>query len=142
MIDDRTAHYSLALPNQDNKLEDDVSRLRSAIAGVDTEIYAVALKLASDDPLLNTLQEIVDAAKSLIAKIERTEIPAKTTLTYTDGLVTTVSEKLTDNRFRTTVLTYNSGVLNTETVTLGGESYRTTYSYNNGVLTGSVRVKL
>lgn len=50
IINDRTTHYSLALPNQNNILKDDVARLREALTSVDDTLYsqAQALPLKAD----------------------------------------------------------------------------------------------
>lgn len=40
MIDDRTLNLNLAKPNKDNTLEEDVERLRSALDGADSAIFA------------------------------------------------------------------------------------------------------
>lgn len=38
IIDDRTPHYSLPLPHQDNRLVDDVLRLRESLNVIDTSL--------------------------------------------------------------------------------------------------------
>lgn len=45
MINETTTHLGLALPHPSNTLEDDVLRLRSAIAGVDSALHAQAQAL-------------------------------------------------------------------------------------------------
>jgi hypothetical protein len=54
VIDDRTPGIDLPLPHQDNPLEDDVLRLRAALTAIDAV-------LSSDEPLLASVQAIVDA---------------------------------------------------------------------------------
>ncbi|NCA71718.1 MAG: hypothetical protein EOM91_16885, partial [Sphingobacteriia bacterium] len=58
-IDNRTPHYLLPLPHPLNKLEDDVQRLRSAMAQIDGLLFLVNAAIASNDPALNSVQEIV-----------------------------------------------------------------------------------
>jgi hypothetical protein len=42
IINDRTTHYNLALPNQNNTLKDDAARLREALTSVDSTLHAQA----------------------------------------------------------------------------------------------------
>lgn len=46
IINDRTTHYNLALPNQNNVLRDDVARLREALTSVDSALNAQDQTLA------------------------------------------------------------------------------------------------
>jgi hypothetical protein len=46
IINDRTPHYNLALPNQSNVLKDDVARLREALTSVDSALNAQDQTLA------------------------------------------------------------------------------------------------
>lgn len=64
MIDDRTAHLNLPLPNQGNDLADDVARLRIALTSVDGAINAIQTLLSSNDINLDTLQEVVNLLKA------------------------------------------------------------------------------
>ena len=51
VIDDRTPHRNLSMPNRANKLKDDISRLRAALSAIDIDfadlIMAVAAKAAA-----------------------------------------------------------------------------------------------
>ncbi|MBB3017727.1 hypothetical protein FHR70_000767 [Microvirga lupini] len=62
MIDDRTPALQLPLPHADNYLDDDVARLREAFTSLDE-------LLASDDPALSSIQELVDAIKENASNI-------------------------------------------------------------------------
>lgn len=63
MIDERTEHLNLTLPHPDNSLADDVMRMRTAFADLDTKISQIDFLLGSDDPLLDQVQELVNAIK-------------------------------------------------------------------------------
>lgn len=63
-INDTTSHLGLAMPHPCNTLEDDVLRLRSAFNGIDAKFQALDALLASDDPSLDTVQELVNAIKA------------------------------------------------------------------------------
>lgn len=78
MIDDKTTNLELPLPHQSNNLEDDVLRLREALTGIDNI-------LASDDPELSTLQQLVDGIHDLRTQIDDLKIPVEETITLTDG---------------------------------------------------------
>ena len=67
MIDERTAHFSLPLPAPGNRLEEDVVRLRNTIINLDGLVHWAQQRVESDDPVLNTLQAVVDALKVLHA---------------------------------------------------------------------------
>lgn len=69
MADNRTAYLNLTLPDPINQLEEDVVRLISAFNGIDSKIASIDTLLASNDPSLNTVQEMVDAIKANIAEI-------------------------------------------------------------------------
>jgi len=64
VIDNRTAHLNLTLPNQANLLSDDVGRLISALNGIDSKFVAIDLLLASTDINYDTVQEVVDRLKN------------------------------------------------------------------------------
>lgn len=68
-ITETTAHLGLQLPHPSNSLEDDVLRLRSAITAVDAQFLVLDTLLASDDPALNTLQEVVDVLKDNVGVV-------------------------------------------------------------------------
>lgn len=68
VVDDRTTHYNLALPNVDNILEDDVARLRSALNALDAALYPVDVLAAATvfgaPSNMNTLKKLSDALNS------------------------------------------------------------------------------
>lgn len=57
MIDEKTAHLKLPLPHADNLLEDDVERLRAALAGVDAKSEEVDGIVATLDTTLKTVRQ-------------------------------------------------------------------------------------
>ena len=123
MINQTTSHVRLPLPHPSNLLQEDVLRLRTALTNLDGLIW-----------LLNqTTSEVL--AKQLV----QIALPATQSLTYTNGLVTKVTETLVDNSTRETTYTYDNNLLASETMTVGGQSYRTTYHYQSGVMTGYTR---
>lgn len=64
MTDDRTAGRSYPLPHRDNHLQDDLLRLRAAFDAIDADVSTLAALLSSDDPMLDTLQELVSSIKA------------------------------------------------------------------------------
>ena len=70
-----TPHLGLPLPHPDNSLEDDVPRIRAALAALDRKVEALDTLLHSDDLTLDTVQELVAAIKAA-----RTDIGAVNTL--------------------------------------------------------------
>lgn len=123
MIDDRTTHYTLALPHSNNRLDEDVERLRDALNAIDEAIDGV-----SD-------------GSSVIAD----QVIAGVSGAYTydgGGRVSSISETLTDGSVRTTAFIYNGdGTVQRETVTVGGTSWVTTYAYTGGLVSGYTRVE-
>jgi hypothetical protein len=99
MIDDRTANLSLALPHESNELSEDVLRLRSAISAVDSALFALQSALASNDPNLNTLQEVVTALKSAESKLASNDSSLDTLQEVVDAL------KAVQNTLATSTLT-------------------------------------
>ena len=73
VIDDRTPHLNLPLPNASNFLSEDVPRLREAITAIDTKFGLLDTLLQSDDATLDAVQELVNAIKA-----DRTNITALT----------------------------------------------------------------
>lgn len=71
----------------------------------------------------------------VIASFENTPEPSAATYTYTDGVVTSISETV-DGATRTTTISYNNGLVSTVAVSYGGKTWTETYTYTNGVLTG------
>jgi hypothetical protein len=63
MINQTTPHLQLPLPHPDNRLDDDVVRLRGALTALDGAIYALRGLVSSDDLNLDTVQEIVTVLK-------------------------------------------------------------------------------
>ncbi|WP_431860108.1 LamG-like jellyroll fold domain-containing protein [Azospirillum sp.] len=60
VTDDRTSHLNLALPHKDNKLEDDIHRLRGAVGDLDAHAQLVDEDLAAKDEAIGTLQGAVE----------------------------------------------------------------------------------
>lgn len=52
MIDDRTAHLALPLPHPDNLLDEDVQRLRQAIAGLEDAFVRQDARIAAGESAL------------------------------------------------------------------------------------------
>lgn len=69
LTNETTAHLGLTLPHPTNALEDDVLRLRSALNAIDAKFAQVDATLASNDPSLDTLQEVVNVLKSVAADL-------------------------------------------------------------------------
>lgn len=84
MVDDRTAGRNYPLPHPQNDLAEDLPRLRAALAAIDADVAALEELLCSDEPLLDTLQELVDSLKAnkstinalLADKVGRAELAA------------------------------------------------------------------
>lgn len=74
-IQQTTPHLGLPLPHPDNRLEDDVPRIRAALAALDQKVEALDALLHSDDLTLDTVQELTAAIKAA-----RSEIGALNTL--------------------------------------------------------------
>lgn len=74
-IQQTTPHLGLPLPHPDNSLEDDVPRIRAALAVLDHKVEALDMLLHSDDLTLDTVQELVAAIKAA-----RSDIGAVNTL--------------------------------------------------------------
>lgn len=64
VVNETTAHLALPLPHPSNQLEDDVLRLRTTINGIDAKFALLDTLLASNDPSLDTLQELVTGIKA------------------------------------------------------------------------------
>lgn len=142
MITQSTPYFAIPLPHPSNQLQEDIVRLRAALGNVDTVLHWAAGLLASNDPMLASIQNLADASKALSARVGWFEPASSSVATYdADGRVTILTETLSDGRSRIVSLGYaTSGLCTTETVTLGTERYRTTYTYDaNGRLVSSVR---
>ena len=150
MIDDRTAYLDLPLPHATNLLDEDVVRLRSALAAVDGEFSAIHAILTESDSTLDTLAEIVTYIKAnrgdinsiLTGKhdktdwIDRAGQATAVSVTYNgDGTLNVMTETLGSNGTRTTTMTYN-GDKTVATVTINSPHLlRTeTYTYAAGKL--------
>lgn len=112
IIDDRTAHLSLALPNVANTLEDDVARLRSALNTIDgvlnttpsnSDLSAAIAGLINSAPgALDTLNELAAALNNdpSFAAGVTTALAGKAPLSHTHaisdvtGLVSALAGKL------------------------------------------------
>lgn len=117
MIDDRTEHYDLPQPSASNTLAEDVGRLRTALADVDSALYAVELQTG----------EAGYVASGLSAAL----------LFRPNGLLSSITEYLSDGRTRVTSCGYDTeNQLISLRVDLGSTRRLTTYTYNtSGVLT-------
>ncbi|WP_072281634.1 hypothetical protein [Rappaport israeli] len=72
MIDERTPHNNLPLPNQQNLLSEDVERIRTAIGGIDEALHSAQQTLT--DALTEAAQEREQALETFsdtIAKKQR-----------------------------------------------------------------------
>jgi hypothetical protein len=84
VVDERTAGRSYPLPHPQNDLAEDLPRLRAALTAIDADVAALEALLSSDDPLLDTLQELVTSIKAnkttinalLADKVDRAEFTA------------------------------------------------------------------
>lgn len=117
MIDDRTEHYDLPQPSASNTLAEDVGRLRSALVGVDSALYAVERQTGEAGYVASGLS----AALAFLP----------------NGLLSSISETLSDGRVRVTSCGYDiNNQLTSLRVDLGSTRRTTTYTYNtSGVLT-------
>lgn len=112
VINNRTPNLSLALPHQDNKLKDDVARLREALGSLDTIVFgkatpaditaAIAALLNGAPAALDTLKELADAIAddANFAATMTTALAGKAALVHTHamsditGLVAALAAKL------------------------------------------------
>lgn len=90
VIDDRTPHLNLPLPNASNFLSEDVPRLREAITAIDTKFGLLDTLLQSDDATLDAVQELVNAIKA-----DRTNITALTSGKADASTVTALAGRVT-----------------------------------------------
>lgn len=122
MIDDRTAHFSFALPHPTNSLDQDVLRLREAISGADGMFNWCQVRIGE------------------LAHVVRTKVAS---ITYDGaGRVASLVETLIDLATRTTIYAYDgNGLVTTETVVQDGWQRVTTYSYSAGRLAGWTTVE-
>lgn len=136
MIDQRTTYFQFALPHPANALDADVSRLRSALSGIDNMLNWARQRLNSDDSVLGTMAGMVSAVRDIQSQLDLISNPAQATFTYDNqGRVTSTAEVFADNSTRTTTYAYNpDGTLAESTVVIGDQTYVTNYSYVNGRL--------
>jgi len=91
MFDTNSPHLALPLPHPDNRLEDDVPRIRTALLALDGKLQTIDTLLASDDVNFDALQELVTALKAdgsaiqsilatLAAKADASQVDARLTL--------------------------------------------------------------
>jgi len=150
IIDDKTAHLKLPLPNRDNLLWDDVVRLREAMTTIDAKIKAIDTLLSSDDVNLEDLQELVNAIKEnhnsidaiLTSKLSVAEFnrltapPSAVAYSYNaQNLVDSVTETVA-GKPRQTTYAYNSEGLPETITTYEGKMRVETYSYSAGRVAG------
>ena len=67
MIDDRTPNFNLPLPNPQNLLTDDVTRIRDSISAVDDALHtqSTAITAISVDVSAQLAQSVIDNAQSI-----------------------------------------------------------------------------
>lgn len=130
-IDHRTPRYLLPLPHPLNLLQDDVSRLRDAIAQIDGLLFLINTTLATNDPAMDSLQEVVNAIKAATFDLIRMVPAASSTLTYNGaGLLTEIADVLPGGTTRTITYTYQAGKVATETLVCDGVTHFTGYTYS------------
>ncbi|WP_020504691.1 hypothetical protein [Lamprocystis purpurea] len=142
MTDTVTPWVGLPLPHQDNTLEYDLPRLRAALTSIDGLLHLLDQLTVSDDPLLGTMQGLVNAARAVRADLLQLVPASSTALAYNlDGTISTLSETLPDAVVRVTTYTYDptTGDVLTVTVAVAGTTYRTTYTYSDGALVSMLR---
>jgi len=143
MTDEVTQWVGLPLPSQDNTLEYDVLRLRTALISIDGLLYLLDALTASDDATgLGTIQGLVDAAQEVRTDLLQLVPAVSASFVYhPDGSISTISETLPGAIGRSTVYTYDpaTGDALTETVAVDGTAYRTTYTYSGGALVSLMR---
>jgi len=149
MIDDRTEHLDLPLPNTDNLLDEDVVRLVAAINAIDAKFAALDTLLASPDVALDTIQEIVayisanraDITAILTAKlavsvyVDRVSPYTAAVMNYNPGTgrLTSMTETLVSGGTRVTTLTYNGdGTVNTVRTQTASYDRMETVTYSSG----------
>lgn len=107
MIDERTPGLNLPLPHEDNRLDEDLPRLRTAIGGIDGALAPVV--------------------RPMSASLTYNEA----------GLVNTVTEVLSSGATRTSEFEYDTdGRVTASTVTIGESVDRGVFQYSGEQLTG------
>lgn len=74
MIDDRTPNFNLPLPNPQNLLTEDVTRISSSISAIDTALNTQSEQLSQS--IINNDQAIVDAAQQTALELKKIRILA------------------------------------------------------------------
>lgn len=74
MIDDRTPNFNLPLPNPQNLLTEDVTRISSSISAIDTALNTQSEQLSQS--ITNNNQAIVDAAQQTALELKKIRILA------------------------------------------------------------------
>lgn len=72
MIDDRTPNFNLPLPNPQNLLTEDVTRISSSISAIDTALNTQSEQLSQS--ITNNNQAIVDAAQQTAIELNKIKI--------------------------------------------------------------------
>lgn len=72
MIDDRTPNFNLPLPNPQNLLTEDVTRISSSISAIDTALNTQSEQLSQS--ITNNDQAIVDAAQQTAIELNKIKI--------------------------------------------------------------------
>lgn len=72
MIDDRTPNFNLPLPNPQNLLTEDVTRISSSISAIDTALNTQSEQLSQS--ITNNNQTIVDAAQQTAIELNKIKI--------------------------------------------------------------------
>ena len=128
MIDQKSEHFAWPLPHPINLLQEDVLRLRTAIGLIDGMMYWAATLLNSDDPVLGTMQAVVNALKAHTTALggkQATLTGAATTIASTDltasrALAADGNGKVAASTVTSTELGYLSGVTSAIQTQLGG----------------------
>jgi hypothetical protein len=168
IINDRTTHYNLALPNQNNVLQDDVARLREALTSVDAALNAQdqALPLKADlvggkvpsAQLPSFVDDVLEAAN--FAALPVTGESGKVYITLNDnaqyrwggsayveivgspGSTDEVTEGSTNLYFTTARAKAAVGALFSDEVVVPGSNGQTLFTITGGYTVGKIDVYL
>ena len=153
MIDNTTDRLNLPLPDIDNYLEDDVRRLAEALTTIGSAVttqeekqeLAEQTQQASEaasnadrkaQHAIEGLEQLNSSVDGLGDQIEQFEPPSSSSFTYTDGVLTQMTEVLVGGD-RVTSFNYSNGKLAQSVEVFGNRTRTTTYNYDpSGVLTG------
>lgn len=135
-IDQRTDTLGLPLPHIDNWQEDDVPRMREAIALIDLAVHLLGLDVDGRDDAMGARAALLEWAAAR---------PSAVQYAYdAEGRVQTITQTVGGAQ-RITTLTYDAEgrVATTATPVAGGAVRTETYHYDNaGRLTGSTAAEV